>query len=239
MKRSGPKRNYIEGILIATFLTGISYWIGLDAHWIKGLNWLEIFAVWTQYASTWWCVVERRINYPVGSISSAAFLVLFWQQGLIASAVLNVYLVPALAYGWFRWNRDVDTRPVTHVRLKMVPVYALISGAGYMGAVLLNHALHGTMAWSDGVILAGSILGQFLLDNKKLENWIIWAVIDIIAIWEYFTTGLPLVGFQYTLFLVNTVYGYYIWQKSRRAAITRANDGYASDYGALAIDSVR
>lgn len=242
-ERAGPTRNIIESIIIAVIATGISYWIGLQFGWIKRIgsfnDWLEVFAVFTSYSCTWLCVVERRINYPIGSISSAAYALLFWKQGLIASSILNIYLVPALAYGWWRWNRDIDTRPVTYVRKIHWPIYLILAGSGYYGAVLLNHALKGTMAWSDGVILAGSILAQFLLDNKKLENWIIWAIVDIIAIWEYFTTGLPLVGVQYVLFLANTVYGFYTWNKSQNATShICTNDCYAADHGALAIDSV-
>jgi nicotinamide mononucleotide transporter len=220
--------------VIAIVFTGLSYWMGLQFGWVKSLDWLEVFAVFTSYSCTWLCVVERRINYPIGSVSSAAYAILFWKQGLIASAVLNIYLVPALAYGWFRWNRDTVTRPVTYVKLRHWPIYAVLAGIGYYGAVLLNHSLKGTMAWSDGVILAGSILAQFLLDNKKLENWIIWAVIDIIAIWEYFTTGLPLVGAQYILFLANTAYGFYTWKKGQNATNVCVDDCNAPYNWALA-----
>lgn len=116
-------------------------------------------------------VVERRFNYPMGAISSAAYAYLFVQSGLFASAVLNAYLVPTLIYGWIRWRQDANTRPVTRVSLRMIPVYLGIAGVGYAGAALISQQLGGAMAWTDSVILAATILAQFLLDNKKLENW--------------------------------------------------------------------
>ena len=75
---------------------------------------------------------------------------------------------------------------------------------------------HGALAWTDSVVLAGTLLAQFLLDNKKLENWIVWAVVNVFAIYTYATSGLPLVAFQYVFFLANTAYGYVSWRRSWR-----------------------
>ena len=210
-------RHLIESALIGVTLTTLSYATGLALHWLTAtmLNWLEVFAVFTSYACTYLCVVERRINYPIGAISSAAYAVLFVQSGLVSSAILNAYLAPALLYGWFRWRKDTDTRPVTHVALKWVPVYLLVAVVGYLGASLISKSFGGAMAWTDSVILAGTILAQFLLDNKKLENWAVWAVVNVFAIYTYWTIGLPLVAFQYVFFLANTVYGYITWKQSK------------------------
>ena len=210
-------RHLIESTIIGAALTALSYITGIALYWLTPatLNWLEVFAVFTSYACTYLCVVERRINYPIGALSSAAYAVLFIQSGLVSSAILNAYLAPALIYGWLRWRKDADTRPVTHVALKWAPVYLLVAVLGYLGASLISKSFGGAMAWTDSVILAGTILAQFLLDNKKLENWAVWAVVNVFAIYTYWTIGLPLVAFQYVFFLANTVYGYTTWKQSK------------------------
>ena len=80
--RVSAKRDFAESLLVGTTLTGLSYIVGLAAGWITELNWLELFAVFTSYACTYLCVKERRINYPVGAISTAAYAVLFLQKWL-------------------------------------------------------------------------------------------------------------------------------------------------------------
>ena len=237
---STSRRNLIESVVIGVVLTALSYLVGLGAHWIQSLNWLEVFAVLTSYSSTYLCVRERRINYPIGAVSSAAYAVLFLQSGLISSAILNAYLVPTLVYGWLRWRKDSITRPVTHVRIRWIPAYLGISAAGYLGATFVSTSFGGSMAWTDSIILAGTILAQFLLDNKKLENWGIWAVVNVFAIYTYASTGLPLVAFQYVLFLLNTVYGFIEWKRSKdHGERVRVDDSYATDNRTLAADSVR
>jgi nicotinamide mononucleotide transporter len=67
-----------------------------------------------------------------------------------------------------------------------------------------------------------------LLDNKKLDNWIVWLVMDVFATWEYYHTGLYLVGFQYIFFTINTFVGLIWWLRSYRnqkaSAISSVSD---------------
>lgn len=205
---------FAEAIAVAIFFTGLSYLVALAAGWINDVNYLELFAVFTSYASTYLCVVQKRLNYVFGAISTLAYGILFMQSGLVASMILNFYLAPALVYGWFRWKSDTQTRPVTHVAPKWLPVYLILTIGFYIGAVALSSAFGGAFAPLDSVILIGTILAQFLLDNKKIETWMVWAVVNVAAIYLYFTSGLPLAGFQYIFFLLNTVYGYIQWRKT-------------------------
>lgn len=219
------KRNVLEGIGIGVLFTAVSYLIGVQAGWIDSVNWLEVFAVFTSYVCTWLCVRERRLNYPIGAISTAAYAVVFWQMGLYASAALNAYLAPTLLYGWFRWRQDANTRPVSRVQPKWLPAYAAVTAATYGLVLLIVDSLDATLPLADSLILVGSILAQFLLDNKKIETWMVWAVVNVFAIYTYFNADLTLAGFQYITFLVNTVVGYIIWNRSKNARKNSAGGG--------------
>lgn len=208
------KRHLAEAFGLAVLFTGLSYWLAIWAGWITSLNWLEVFAVFTSYACTWLCVRQRRINYPIGAVSTAAYAVLFLQSDLLASAILNAYLTPALLYGWYRWREDSNRRPVSHLRWRWVPVYLGVTAAAYWGAVQVATFFGGHLAAWDSVILIGTMLAQFLLDNKKIETWFVWAVVNVAAIITYSSSGLWLVAFQYVLFLLNTYIGWRAWRKS-------------------------
>ena len=205
-----------SAVFLGLGITAVTYGISTAAHWTTGINWLEALAVSTSYVCTWLVVRQRRFNYIFGAVSTAAYAILFWQTGLVASALLNAYLTPQLIYGWFRWRKDVSTRPVTRLikEPKWILVYCAVTIAAYLGAVYLVTALGGQMPWIDGAILSGSILAQFLLDNKRIETWFIWAVVNILAIWTYLSNGLPLAGLQYLVFLANAGFGYMQWRRT-------------------------
>lgn len=213
------RKNLIEGTVLGILLTALSYAVGLGAGWVTELNYLEVFAVFTSYVCTYLCVRERRINYPIGAISNAAYAFLFYSFGLMGSAVVTAYLTFSLIYGWFRWNRDENAKPVTFVSIGWWPVYLLATAVAYLGGYLIYRATDAPVVWTDLVVMAGSILAQFLMDNKKMESWMVWTVVNVFAIYTYSVAGLPLVAFQYVFFLINAFYGLYIWNISRKTAL--------------------
>ena len=218
-REQGALTNVLQGVAIGLFLTALSYAVGIGAGWIESLNWLEVLAVFTSYVCTFLCVVERRINYPIGAVSTAAYCVLFYQYDLMASMAINAFLVVYLIYGWFRWKSDNDTRPVTRMTPMNWVVHLAVAGVGYLIIVWLASLAGGSLVWTDSVIFPLTILAQFMMDNKKFENWFVWAILNVFAIYTYFSADLTLVAFQYVFFFLNTFYGMYMWNQSRKAAV--------------------
>lgn len=221
---TNTQRYILESIILALILTTLSYAVGIYMLWITELNWLEVFAVFTSYSCTWLCTRQSRWNYPIGVITTAAYSILFWQWGLPALALFNLYLVGSLIYGWFRWGPDGKTRPVTLTE----PVWYL--GYGALGLAILGLFLCANLLFNPTGIAAlnpvdvglavASGVAQFMLDNKKLETWFVWASVNIVSIPFYLSTGLTLVAFQYIFFLVNTGIGFLAWRKSMQKPIT-------------------
>ena len=50
--------------------------------------------------------------------------------------------------------------------------------------------------------------------TKKLENWTLWIIGDIITIPLYAYRGLGMLSLQYLIFTVLAIYGYKEWKKS-------------------------
>jgi nicotinamide mononucleotide transporter len=219
-REQGAMTNIAQSIVIGVALTALSYGLGLALGWITSVSLLEAFAVFTSYSCTFLCVMERRINYPIGAVSTAAYCLLFLQASLLASTAINAFLTIYLVYGWLRWRSDSGTRPVERMTLPSWGLHISVAGAGYLAVVGIATALGGHLAWTDSVIFAGTILAQFMLDNKKLENWGIWALVNVFAIYTYFTAGLTLVGFQYIFFLLNTGYGWWAWKRGMTEVTT-------------------
>ena len=208
--------------LIATILTGLSYGLGMEFGWIKEVNWLEAFAVWTTYSCTYLCVFQSRINYPIGAISIAAFCILYYQQNLLASMALQIYLFPIMLYGWFRWGPDASPRPVTNLGWdKWTLGYVVITALAYATAYATNLWLGGSNAALDVFVCVGSILAQFLMDNKKLENWYVWLAVDVVSVYLLWISDLKVTAFQMLLFILNALWGLYEWKKTQNEAIVQ------------------
>jgi nicotinamide mononucleotide transporter len=205
-------------VTLASYLLAVS--LGLLGS-ISDVDPLEFFAVATSYSCTYLCVVQSRWNYPIGMITTAAYTVLFWKWGLLASSVLNALLAVYLVYGWFRWRPDAITRPVTKIGFSpWLLGYAAIVSVTYFLLMQAGHEVArwtGTdfaFIWTDSVILAATILAQLLMDNKRLESWGVWILVNIFSIYTYYEQGLYIVTIQYVLFIVYDIFGYLQWRQT-------------------------
>lgn len=203
-----------ESFVVAVVLTAISYVIGLSAGWINEAPWLEIAGVFTSYSCTYLCVKESRWNFPFGIVSVTLFGVIFYQAELYASMVLSVYLVPVLVAGWLTWHQMDSRLVVTRINHKVLFFISILAVVTYLIVCWIVDAVGGKMSAFDSSILVLSILAQYLLTCKAIENWMVWAAVNVIAIYTYFSAETYLIALQYVFFLANTVYGYQCWKRS-------------------------
>ena len=65
----------------------------------------------------------------------------------------------------------------------------------------------------DTITTAIFFSGMWLMAKRKIENWIFWIVGDIISIPLYLYKGLVLTSFQYLVFSLIAIAGYFSWKK--------------------------
>lgn len=210
-------KKIFNSLLLGFIATATSYLFGFFFHWIDNVDYLEAFAVLTSYSCTLLFVWETRNAYILGVITTAAYSLLFYKQGWYALSLFNFYLVFSLAYGWFRWGPDTNTRPISLIKWPWHLGY-LIFGLLILGLFLGITELFSPDGISslnpiDVILAALSGVAQLMLDNKKLENWLTWSIINIISIPFFLYGGLFVVTIQYIFFLTNSFYGHYTWRR--------------------------
>ena len=55
---------------------------------------------------------------------------------------------------------------------------------------------------------------MWYMATKKLENWTLWIIGDVITIPLYAYRGLGMLSLQYIIFTILAIYGYQQWKKS-------------------------
>jgi nicotinamide mononucleotide transporter len=68
--------------------------------------------------------------------------------------------------------------------------------------------------YPDAFVAVTSLIAQWLITRKKLESWLFWIVVDLVAIGIYFYKALYFATTLYSLFVVLGVMGYVTWRKS-------------------------
>jgi nicotinamide mononucleotide transporter len=191
------------------FSTAFTLW-GLDT------SWLELIAVLLAFAMILCNIVELHWGWPLAAISSVLYFFLFWSQRLYGDALLQVLFVVLALWGWSVWLRGVEgsplpvTRMPSHQRLKLAVSGTVLWLA--TGSVLLNFT-DTDVPWWDAFPTAFSLVGQYLLAHKHLENWAVWIGVNIVAAGLFAWKGLWLTTLLYLAFIGLSAVGWRTWAK--------------------------
>ena len=164
-----------------------------------------------------WLVVKENIwNFPIGIINTAGYAVIFFEARLYGDASLNVLYCALGIMGWYMWLFGGEqNEPLRVVRAKSLE----------MGLVVLLVALGTAMLWKtvrlaggsspfwDALTTSLSLGAQWLLNRKRVENWILWIVADAIYVPLYIYRGLNLTAVLYAVFFVMAVMGLRRWRQ--------------------------
>ena len=178
---------------------------------------LEIFATIFTVLCVILAVKRSTWQYPVGLIGTILYYFVFTQVQLYASAGLQIFFLLVQLYGWWFWlYGDAGKKPkITNLRTPIL-LYTLSIGlvVSVIAGNVLNQFTNANMAKLDSSIFGFSVIAQFFLDRKKIETWIVWAIVNVVSIFVYFGQGLVLTGWLYVFLLINTIWGYIEWKKN-------------------------
>jgi nicotinamide mononucleotide transporter len=144
----------------------------------------------------------------------------FFDARLYGDMGLQLVFIVVSVWGWYSWLRGgVRHRPLNVTRIGSAGWVAAIVGWA-LGFVLLAAFLKGwtdtDVPYADGFLTAGSLLGQLLLSRKKVENWHVWIVVDILYVGLYLYKGLVLTAILYAIFVAMAVAGLRAWRRAAR-----------------------
>lgn len=198
----------ISLIIVGVLITAFSYFLV----WCFGvpivLNPIEFIAVATSYTCTILFLLQKRVSYAYGVVSTFFLCILFYTQGLLSLAIFNGALVLSLVYGYFRWGPDGKPIPVTITSDNSWANYILYFTCIF---VIFYYFVGGMI--TDNFLASASAMAQLMLDNKKIENWFIWIVVNIISIVLFWQQGMYLLMIQFIFFLINAIFALFYWKR--------------------------
>jgi nicotinamide mononucleotide transporter len=178
---------------------------------------LELVAVATGFACVWLAARESIWNFPVAIVSCLLFVFVYFSAQLYADCGLQGLFIALSGYGWYEWRyggRNETALGVTHATgrewLLAAGVAALFTlGFGYY----LRYHTDAAFPYIDSFTTAGSIVAQYLLTRKRLENWLLWILVDLIYVPMLWYKALYASSALYALYLGLAAYGYWQWRR--------------------------
>ena len=132
---------------------------------------------------------EIHWGWPLAILSSALYGVVFWNSQLYGEASLQVMFILGAVWGWRQWRKGMqsttpDLQSPSHLRISQLSpterqqTVAATLLAWPVLAFFLNRYTDSDVAVWDALVTALSLLGQYLLAKKKIENWWVWLAVN-------------------------------------------------------------
>lgn len=170
------------------------------------------------------CVIlytrQNILSWPAGLIQVALFIVVFYEAKLYSDLILHVIYVGLQIYGWYHWahgGASGDALPVTRTSRSELTRWIIVGVVGsiIVGA-LMSNLTDAAAPYPDAAIAVVSLIAQWLITRKKLESWLFWIFVDIVAIGVYLSKDLYYLTALYVLFLALAIVGYRSWRRDHR-----------------------
>jgi nicotinamide mononucleotide transporter len=185
--------------------------------WGATATWLEVVACVLALAMVGCNIREIHWGWPLAIVSSLLYFVVFWRSKLYGDAVLQIFFAVVAFWGWFQWLRGVraDGSALKVTRLSLRGrAYTIGSGLVLwpLTGLFLSRYTDTDVPWWDAFPTAVSLIGQFLLGRKYLENWAVWIAVNVVSVGLFAYKGLWLTVVLYLVFIALSVVGWRAWK---------------------------
>lgn len=163
-------------------------------------------------------IKQNKWLWPVGLLTSAMYIYVFFVAKLYADMSLQFYYVFISIYGWILWSRGKNQHekelPVVRLHLSLslkllvasIGIYVLI-------AYILVNFTDGSVPYWDAFTTALSIVATWMLARKILEQWLVWIVVNSVSLGLYIYKDLNFTAVLFFFYTTMAVVGYLQWKK--------------------------
>lgn len=191
------------------------------------MSYVELFGTIFNLACVWLVARKNILNWPIGIIGVILFGALFYQIHLYADLFEQFYYFFTGFWGWYIWkNRRASCESGKDIIVKkgtlnnnIIWLVAILvfTAAGTWAMLNINKWLPNlfpipaALPLLDVCTTIMSFAAQILMIQKRLESWILWIAVDVVAIWLYWYKGVPFVALLYLIFLYLATKGLLSW----------------------------
>lgn len=169
--------------------------------------------------SVYYAKKENILVYPTGIIATVITVYILYKVGYFAEMTLNIYFSVMSVYGWINWARVKENGCVvkisrTNTKQKIIGVllFFLTIAVTYFVYHLFGKEIR-RENYIDIITSGMFFTGMWYMAMKKIENWTLWIIADIIAVPLYAYRGLGMLALQYVIFTILAILAYIEWRK--------------------------
>jgi len=182
---------------------------------------LEFLAFWFGIISVVYAKKQNILVYPTGVICTIITMYLMYKVSLLGHILVNLIYTIISFFGWWNWSRRENNDLVVKVSkftsndlTKSLFIFFFIVFVAYFAHDFFATNFDGQIKELDILTSGIFVTAMWLMANKKLENWILWIIGNVITIPLYISSDKIILSIQYVIFTILAIQAYIEWKKS-------------------------
>ena len=182
---------------------------------------LEFLAFWFGIISVIYAKKQNILVYPTGIICTIITMYLMYKVSLLGHILVNLLYTLISIFGWWNWSRKKNNDLIVKVSRfsfadlpKSLLIFFFIIAVAYITHDYFATDFEGQIKELDILTSGIFVTAMWLMANKKLENWILWIIGNIITIPLYLSSDKIILSIQYVIFTILAIQAYIQWKKS-------------------------
>lgn len=222
----GTRKEHAEQLKVAALMfvvTALYEYVSICFVPGYSLNMYEFLGTWSGLVCVWLARTTNILSWPWGIFSSVMLGVFFGQIGLPGQQWLNWgYFLIIQLYAWPYWafgGEDKTDLPITVMSWKsrLFVLGVLILGTLGIYSLIDVFAPGSFHPWLDALVVASSIVAQFLLGRKKVESWVLWlGPVNMVSIALFYLAGAYTLTALYVAFFIHAAFALRTWAKHNK-----------------------
>lgn len=187
-------------------------------------NWLEVAGAVLSLIYLYLSIREKSALWIFGFISSVLYIFVFYESKLYADMSLSFYYLGVSVFGWINWQRKDKESHTTQLHITQITqqkeLFQYIAGilvTYLIYYIILEYLTDSPIPIADSVVGSLSVVATWMLAKKKIENWLVWIVVDAFAAGLYFYKELYPTAVLFVVYTIMAVVGYNQWKKTLKA----------------------
>ena len=189
---------------------------------------LEIVATLTFVAYLFFQIKHSKWMWYLYIPSCICAALNFFNSATWAFAALNVYYIVMGFVGIYNWKKDSAKASeevasgiiLNKLTLKVFLVSAAMVAVAIPALYFLLKALNDPNPFLDAITAALSIIGTWWLTKSYIQQWWIWIIADVFAIWMNVNLDNKWFVVQFVLCIISSFIGLWNWNRQGRYLTT-------------------
>lgn len=180
---------------------------------------LEAIAFVFGIMSVWYAKKENILVYPVGLIATVITVYLLYVVGYFGDMIINFYYSILSIYGWYKWSQPTENNETLQIS-RTAAKEKFVGVALFVLTIVVIFVIYKIFAYEirpenyiDMLTSGIFFTAMWYMALKKIENWTLWIIADLISIPLYAYRGLGMLSLQFLIFTILAVMAYIQWRK--------------------------